>query len=273
MTLLDRFAEGIQALPGWLQTALVFLSVLVLGYFAIKLIERAVDGAMYRSKRIDPTLRNFLDSVTNVLGWVILSVILLSVLGVDLGAVLGGLAIGGFVIGFALKDTLGNLAAGVMLLFYRPYDVGDTVTIGGESGDVIDLGISLTTLKAGDGRIITIPNGNILGGTVVNHTRLHLRRADVMVGVALDADIGVAVQAILEALAADERVLPEPAPSVRMTEIGPHSIGLQVRPWVATGDFWKAKADFHGVVKSALDAAGVKVPVPQAEVRMTGAVA
>ena len=117
MSVLDTIADGIAALPGWMQTAVLFMSVLVLGYFGIKIAEKLVDGAMYRSKRIDPTLRNFLDSVTNILGWVVLVVILLTILGVDLAAALSGLAIGGFVIGFALKDTLGNLAAGVMLLF------------------------------------------------------------------------------------------------------------------------------------------------------------
>ena len=178
MSVLDTIADGIAALPGWMQTAVLFMSVLVLGYFGIKIAEKLVDGAMYRSKRIDPTLRNFLDSVTNILGWVVLVVILLTILGVDLAAALSGLAIGGFVIGFALKDTLGNLAAGVMLLFYRPYNAGDTVTISGQDGDVVDLGISLTTLKAADGRIITIPNGTILGGTVINHTRSTTRRAD-----------------------------------------------------------------------------------------------
>ncbi|MGB1586782.1 MAG: mechanosensitive ion channel family protein [Thermoplasmatota archaeon] len=270
MSTFDRIVDGLGALPSWQQTALLFLSVLILGYFGIKIVERLVDGAMYRSKHIDPTLRNFLDSLTNVLGWVVLSVVLLTILGVDLAAALGGLAIGGFVIGFALKDTLGNLAAGVMLLFYRPYNVGDTVTIAGQDGDVVDLGISLTTLKAADGRIITIPNGNILGGTVVNHTRNDVRRADVLVGIDYNADIDTAVKVILEAIGQDARVLPTPAPSVRLTSLGDNAVGLQVRPWVKTGDFWQAKADFHGTVKRALDGAGIGIPFPQMDVHIKG---
>ncbi len=260
--------EPLTTLPAWQQRVLLFLSVLLLGTIAIRFIERTVDGAMHRSKRIDATLRNFLDSVTNVVGWIILIVVLLTIAGVDLAALLGGLAIGGFVIGFALKDTLGNLAAGVMLLFYRPYQVGDTVTIGGESGDVVDLGISLTTLQGADGRIITIPNGAILGGTVVNHTRHPVRRADVLVGIGYGDDIDTATKAILSALKDDARVLADPAPSIRITDLGDNAVGLQVRPWVKTGDFWQAKADFHGTVKRALDDAGISIPFPQRDVHM-----
>lgn len=268
MGLWQDLVNGVAALPEWQQRTVLFFGVLFIGVFLIRFVERLVDGAMHRSQRIDATLRNFLDSVTNVLGWIVLVVVLLAIVGVDVGAALSGLAIGGFVIGFALKDTLGNLAAGVMLLFYRPFRVGDTVTIGGESGEVLDLGISLSTLKAGDGRIITIPNGTILRGTVTNHTREPIRRADVAVGIGYDDDVGAAVQAILSALAADPRVLDDPAPTVRMTGLDASAVGLMVRPWVKTSDFWQAKADLHATVKNALQDAGVSIPFPQTEVTM-----
>ncbi len=262
------WANALRELPVWQQKALLFVSVLLLGYLVIKFGERLIDRAMHKSQRIDDTLANFLDSVTNVIGWVVLGAILLTIAGVDLAALLGGLAIGGFVLGFALKDTLGNLAAGVMLLFYRPYQVGDTVTIAGDTGDVVDLGVSLTTMKAGDGRIITIPNGKILNGVVINHSRNDIRRADVLVGIGYGDDIQEASQAILAALREDERVLAEPAPSIRIRDLGDNAVGLQVRPWVKTEHFWQAQADFHGTVKHALDRAGMTIPYPQRDVHM-----
>ncbi len=261
--MLDALRDGFDMLPGWGQKTLIALLALVIGVLVIRVAERIIDRAMYKSASIDPTLRNFLDSVTNVIGWVILIIVILSIYGVSLSAMLGGLAIGGFVLGFALKDTLSNLAAGVLLLGTRPYAVRDTVTISGETGDVIDLGISLTTLKAGDGRIITIPNGTILRGTVINHTRNHTRRADVQVGIGYQDDIDVAVKAILEAVADDARVLSDPAPSVRIGALGPDAVELTVRPWVATGDFWEAKADLHGTVRDALRNAGIDIPYAQ----------
>ena len=268
MSLHQGAVDWLLARPEWQQRALLFAATLVLGVIVIKVAEKLVDGAMYRSKHIDATLRNFLDSVTNVIGWILLVIVLLTIVGVDLAALLGGLAIGGFVIGFALKDTLGNLAAGVMLLFYRPFKVGDTVTIAGQDGDVQDLGISMTTLLAADGRIVTIPNGNVLGGTVVNHTRHHVRRADVLVGISYDANIDTAVRAIMEELGKDDRVLHEPALGIRITNLGDNAVGLQVRPWVKTADIWQAKADFHGTVKHALDSVGINIPYPQRDVHM-----
>jgi small conductance mechanosensitive channel len=264
----QELIAGLRALPNWQQTALVFLCTLIGGYFVIKFGEKLVDGAIHRSRFIDATLSHFLDTLTNVIGWVLLSVVLLWVLGVPPSALAGGMAVGGFVIGFALKDTLGNLAAGVMLLFYRPFNLGDTVTIGGDSGDVIALGMSLTTIKTADAKIVTVPNGNVLGAPITNHTRSPLRRADVLVGIAYGDDIQMAVQAIMQALGDDSRVLSEPAPSVRITELGNSSVGLQVRPWVATGDYWAAKADFHRVVKDALTAAGCSIPFPQMDIRL-----
>ncbi len=268
MTFLSDLQTGFQALPGWSQRATLVALTLIAGYFFLKIVVKTVDSALQREKRIDATLRSFLDTIVDVVGWALVVVFTLGVAGVNVGAMLGGLAIGGFVIGFALKDTLGNLAAGVMLLFYRPFNVGDTITVAGQDGDVVDLGLALTTLKAADGRIITLPNGNVLGGTIINHTRNDKRRADVMVGIGYDDDIGAATRAILAAVASDSRVLSDPAPSVRITGLGASSVDLQVRPWVQTGDFWQTKADLHETVKKAIADAGCSIPYPQTDVHV-----
>ncbi len=268
MTVLSDLVAGFQSLPNWSQRTVLVALTLVAGYLFLKIVVKTVDRALQREERIDATLRSFLDTIVDVVGWALVIVLTLGVAGVNVGAMLGGLAIGGFIIGFALKDTLGNLAAGVMLLFYRPFNINDTITVAGQDGDVVDLGLALTTLKAADGRIITLPNGNVLGGTIINHTRNERRRADVAVGIGYDDDIGAATRSILEAVANDSRVLKDPAPSVRITGLGASSVDLQVRPWVQTSDFWQTKADLHATVKAAVEAAGCSIPYPQTDVHL-----
>ncbi len=269
MATVQDFLSGISALPGWQMSILTGAIIVVVGYLFMRFGRSLVKAAMQRNKHIDDTLTHFVHAVISAIGWiVIVCAVLVYSLGVDLTAMLGGLAIGGFVVGFALKDTLGNLAAGVMLLFYRPFNLGDTVTISGETGDVMSLGMALTTLKIADGRIVTLPNGNVLGSAITNHTRMDQRRADVVVGISYDDDIDTAIKAILEALGQDPRVLQDPAPSVRITSLGASSVDLQVRPWVKTSDFWQAKAEFHATVKRAVEGAGCSIPFPQSDLHI-----
>lgn len=266
------FHETLQVLRdlGPIQQKLVLAIVIIVGGYAfMKVGVGLIRSGMKRNPHIDDTLTHFIHKVLSMLGWVVIAVVFLAaVLGVDVAGLIGGLAIGGFIIGFALKDTLGNLAAGVMLLFYRPFNIGDTVTISNETGDVLGLGMALTTLKIADGRIVTLPNGNVLGSAITNHTRNPVRRADVNVGISYDDDIDTAVRAIMEALASDARVLADPAPSVRINGLGASSVDLVVRPWVNTTDFWQARADFNALVKRAVEGAGCTIPYPQQDVHL-----
>lgn len=265
---LATFWDAFTGLPSWAHTALKIIAVILIGWGVDWVLDRNLNRVLKKNKFVDETTRTFLVRTVDVTVWAFTGVIVLGFLGVDPAALAGGIAVSGFIVGFAVKDTLGNLAAGIMLLVYRPFHVGDTVTIGADSGDVMSLGMALTVLKTGDARIITIPNGKILGGTITNHTREPHRRADVLVGIGYNDDPFVAEAAILAALQEDPRVLTEPAPSVRITDLGASAIGLQVRPWVATADYWKAKADLHKTVKDAVVAAGCSIPYPQQEVRI-----
>lgn len=268
MVSLADVTEFWNGLPAWTQLLVRLGVVVVIGVLAQWIVRSVLDRSMQRNRHMDDTARLFLVRTAGIVVWIFVAVVILGLLGVDAAALAGGLAVGGFIVGFALKDSLGNLAAGVMLLFYRPFSVGETVTIDGESGDVVALGMALTTIKAADGRIVTLPNGAILGGTIVNHTREPKRRADVLVGIGYDDDIDHAVRAIMEAVKADPRVLDDPAPGVRITDLGDNAVGLQVRPWVRTDDFWQAKADLTGTVKRALDAAGCSIPYPQRDLHI-----
>ncbi len=260
--------SGYRGLDPLLQKIVLSALILLVGWAAIKTLTLILNRGLRRSPRTDATLIGFLEVVVRIGGWLVVFFILLGTLGINVTALLGGLAIGGFIVGFALKDTLGNLAAGVVLLVYRPFNVGDTVTIKNHEGDVRRLGMALTTLKAGDGRIITIPNGAVLGDAIVNHTREPIRRADVAIGISYKDDINGAIKAILAALAQDDRVLSTPAPGVRVTALGDNAVNLLVRPWVQTQGFWQTRADLHAVVKQAVEDAGCSIPYPQRDIHI-----
>lgn len=268
MTFHERATNAFFALPEWGQRLILVALVLVLGWFTIAMARVWAQRALGRMQRLDETVRQFFLTVLVACGWVVVIVVALGVLGVDSAALLGGLAIGGFIVGFALKDVLGNFASGVMLLFYRPFRVGEVAEVGGHTGIVADIGLSLTTIRAADGRLITIPNAAVISGTIVNHTREPKRRADVDVGVAYGDNLDVAIAAIMDAVKGHPKVLPDPALDVRIMGLGDNSVNLQVRPWVQTADLWAVQAELHAVVKRAVEGAGCSIPFPQRDVHV-----
>jgi small conductance mechanosensitive channel len=268
MVSFNDFVNLYLGLPIWGQRASHVIVVLLATWLIKWVVDRYVRKLLHANRHVDDTTAGFVMRIMDLGIWALALVVALGAAGVDTAALAGGLAVGGFIVGFALKDTLGNLAAGFMLLLYRPFNVGDTVTIDGQSGDVVLLGMALTTMKAADGRIITLPNGKVLGNTILNHTREPTRRADVLVGIGYNDDIDGAVRAILEAVKQDPRVLAEPEPSVRITSLGDNAVGLQVRPWVQTADYWKAQADLHATVKQAIESSGGSIPFPQRDVHI-----
>jgi small conductance mechanosensitive channel len=269
MTFHEPFVAQYQALPAIIQQMLLASALLVVGWVAIKLVGLAIKGTMRRAKRLDRTVTEFLVTLYAVGAWLLLGAVVLYIaFGVPATALAGLLAVAGFVLGFAVKDTLGNLAAGVTLLVYRPFRVDDVVSVGDVTGKVTNLGIALTTVKLYDARIATMANGEVLQSTIINHTREPTRMADVDVGIAYDDDIDTAIKAILDALAKDPRVLEDPAPEVRVKALGDNSVNLHVRPWVKTPEVWNAKAEFHAIVKRALDDAGCSIPFPQRDVHI-----
>lgn len=255
--------------PGWAQNVVQALIVIVVGAILIGLLHTWIGAALKRSRRVEETVRRFLLTIFQISAWIFVGVAVLYVFGVSATALAGLLAAAGFILGFAVKDSLGNIAAGVTLLLYRPFYVDDVVTIGDATGKVIDLGLAMTTVRLKDARLASLTNGEVLSSVIINHTREPTRMADVDVGISYDDDIQTAIKAILDALEADPRVLPDPKPDVRITALADNSVNLNVRPWVKTADIWVAKADFHRVVKKALEDAGCSIPYPQRDVHMT----
>ncbi len=192
----------------------------------------------------------------------------LSQVGIELGPLLTGLGVAGVIIGFALQDTLSNFASGVMILIYRPYDVGDLVKVNDIQGTVNKMSLVSTTIQTVDNQRLVIPNNKIWGDVINNITAEHIRRIDMVFGIGYKDDIDKAKQLFMDILLADERVLPTPEPMVRVHSLNDSSVDFIVRPWVNTSDYWEVYWDMTEKVKKALDAEGISIPFPQQDVHL-----
>jgi small conductance mechanosensitive channel len=232
------------------------------------LVKRAVIVGSRRSKYIDSTLQAFLDSLLNIA--IVLFVVIAVLLAAGIpAATLGGLLAGiGIVVGLAMQHTLGNLAAGVLLLVNRPYNVGDAVDIKGHGGVVVDLGVAMTRLRTFDGRYLSVPNGEVIKDAILNHSRNPTRRVTVEVDVAYEDDLDVALRTIMATLAAHPDVLPEPRPEVQVMALAADGVTLNARAWVPTARFGIAASDLRSLVKHDLEAAGLSIPFPQRDVHL-----
>jgi small conductance mechanosensitive channel len=247
----------------------------VIGALALLIIGRMVAGAIRAGVRkgmakaeVDATLIPF---VASLVYYVVLAVVLIAVLnlfGVATTSLVAILGAAGLAVGLAMQGTLSNFAAGVMLLTFRPFKVGDWVEIGGISGSVIAVRIFSTVLKTGDNIMITVPNSQVWGGTIKNYNGFDTRRIDLVMGIDYGDDIQVAMDTITRIVNADERVLEDPAPLIAVSNLGDSSVEIVVRPWVNGADYWGVRFDLTRQLKEGLEAAGCSFPFPQQDVHM-----
>ncbi len=240
------------------------LFVLIIGWIAAKTVSGAVRRKVNASQHIDRTIGNF---AARVVKWVIRIMVFVAVLGIfgiqatSLVAVLGAATLA---IGLALQGTLSNLAAGFMLILFRPYKLGQYVDIGGTAGTVKDINLFVTELVTGDNVQIIMPNGQAWGSVITNFSHHETRRVDLVFGIDYGDDADKAMQIILDLAAADARVLKEPAPWVRVTNLGDSSVDLTARLWCNAGDYWDIKFEMTKAVKEAFDRGGISIPYPHA---------
>ena len=267
MEMMDQFGE----IGPLLYKAVKALVVLVVGWTAAGMLGRLVRRRINATPQIDPTLGNF---TASVIRWAALAVVLVAVLGVfgieatSIVAILGAASLA---IGLAMQGTLSNLAAGVMLVVFRPYKLGQFVDIGGTSGTVKDLDLFTTELATPDNVQIIIPNGRAWGSVITNYSAHDTRRVELVFGIDYGDSADDAMQIILELINADERVLADPAPWVRVTNLGASSVDITARLWCAASDFWEVKFAMTKAVKEAFDARGISIPYPHTvEIRKNG---
>lgn len=255
-----------------IQAAVVIIALIVL-----ILAARMVRGGARRAARRIPNLSQLLLAfLTGVVYWLTIAIgllIVLSAVGIDISplfALFGGAA---FIMAFALQDTLGNLASGLMIMINRPFDVGDYVNAAGVAGTVKAVSIVSTTVATPDNQIIIIPNKSVWGNVITNVTTSTTRRVDLVFGIGYQDSIEDAQRVLEEIVAAHELVLAEPAPNIRVNELGDSSVNFICRPWVHTANYWTVYWDLHRQVKERFDAEGISIPFPQRDVHLYTTVA
>jgi len=217
---------------------------------------------------ISELLREFFENMVSKLVMLIGVLVALAHLGVQIGPLLAGLGVVGFIVGFALQDTLSNFASGIMILIYKPYDTGDIIEAAGQKGTVRQMSLVSTTIFSFDNQILIIPNNKIWGDIIRNVTSQENRRVDFEFYVSRDADLDQ-VEAILnEIIQQHELVLADPEPVVKLHHIEKFSLEFIARPWVKTGDYWQVYWDITRAVKQRFDEEAILQPVPKQDVQI-----
>ena len=252
---------------GWGLRLLAALLIYVIGRWVAKALTRWVGKAITKAD-IDATLARFLSSILYMVLIVFVMLTALSAIGINTTNFLAILGAAGLAVGLALKDSLSNFAAGVMLVFFRPFRSGDYIEAAGISGTVVSIKIFNTILRTPDNRIITVPNALIYADSITNFSTEDKRRIDLVIGIGYDDDIARAKALIQGVLGQDNRILDEPAPVMLLVELGESSVDIAVRPWVKSSDYGQVRSDLLEHIKRALENAGLSIPYPQRDLHI-----
>ncbi len=244
------------------------LIILIGGWVAAGWVRRKLLRVLERAPRVDQTLRPVIASVVRYVILVFVLIAVLAQFGVQTTSIIALLAAGGLAIGLALQGTLQNIAAGIMFLFLRPFRVGDYIDAEGLAGTVNEIGLFTTQMRTYDGIYLEVPNAKIWNRAITNYSRVEARRLDLVVGIGYQDDIDKALAAMMDLLVKDERVNDDPAPQVMVKELGDSAVNLNLRCWIAPGDYWSLRFDLTKAIKQRLDAEGITIPFPQRDVHL-----
>jgi small conductance mechanosensitive channel len=265
--LTDTLNSLTEIISTWGLKAVGAIAVLLIGMTVAKMIRGSMQRGLGRTK-LDPTLIPFLSGMVYYIVVAFVVTAVLGLFGIQTTSLIAVLGAAGLAVGLALQGTLANFSAGVMLLIFRPFRAGDFVEAGGVAGAVKEVGIFSTTLATPDNVRIIVPNSSVYGQTIKNYAANPTRRNDMVFGISYSDDIGRAINTINRVLAADERVLKDPAPVVAVSELGDSSVNLVVRPWCTKEDYWTLRFDLNRTLKEELEAAGCSIPFPQRDVHL-----
>lgn len=249
----------------WLPSIAAALAVFILGRLASRVIGRMIDRAA-RKARMDETVVRFIGSLSSIIMLLVVVIASLGCLGVDTTSLSAVLVASGFAIGMALQGSLGNVASGVLLVFFRPFRVGDVIEVAGSLGKVVEIQIFNTILLSPDNVRIILPNSTITGGTIRNLSAEPIRRIDLVVGCSYNDPLREVRALLEEIVAAEPRILKDPAPVIAVSEMAESSVNFVVRPWVAGADFHAVKFALTERIKLGFDERGLTIPFPSRDV-------
>ena len=259
--------EFIPMITDWGVKLVFALLIFIIGRIVARLITKAFRKAINRES-IDDTLEDFLGNMLYAILMVAVILAALDSLGVNITSLLAIVGAAGLAIGLALKDSLGNFAAGVMIIIFRPFTKGDFVEVAGVSGKVDEVRIFNSVLTTPDNKQITLPNGLITSDPITNYSALDVRRVDLVIGVGYDDDLKLAREVITRVVTSHDKVLDDPAFNIFVSELADSSVNFNVRPWCKTDDYWNVYGDLLEQLKIELDAAGLNIPYPQTDVHL-----
>lgn len=245
---------------------LVAIAIFIVGKWLARRITNIIVSLLNRVKGMDETLVRFLENIIYYILMMVVVLTALSKLGVETTSFFAILGAAGLAIGLALKDSLGNFASGVMLIMFKPFKLGDFVTVAGVSGTVKEISIFSTVIITGDNQKMIVPNGAITSGTIVNVNANPVRRVDLVVGIGYDDDIKKAKDVLTNILENDDRIIQNKGLTVAVSELADSSVNFVVRAWVNTPDYWGVKFDLTEQVKLRFDKEGISIPYPQQDV-------
>lgn len=269
METITEYVQSIETatLVAWGWKIVAALLIFVIGRWIAKGVTGLL-GRIMRRRGIDDMLVNFLSAVIFSILLVAVIIAAIGQLGIQTTPLIAVLGAAGLAVGLALQGSLGNLASGVMLVLFRPFQTGNFVEAGGTSGTVMEVGIFNTVLNTPDNRRIIVPNSMITSDTITNYSAYDTRRIDLIIGVDYTDDLKVARDTMVNTITSHGKVLTEPEPIVWLMELADSSVNFAVRPWVQSPDYWVVRNELLESIKSDLEAAGCSIPFPQRDVHL-----
>lgn len=241
------------------------IAIFVIGKWIAKKLSGLIKKVMERGE-IDPTLSAFIASIIDIILMVVVVLAAIKNLGIDTTSFIAILGAAGLAVGLALQGTFGNIGSGVILILFRPFEVGNFVSVGGESGTVEAITLFNTTLLTPDNKVILIPNSTVASGNITNFSKKEERRVDFVFGIGYDDDLKLAKATLQEIIDADARILKDPASFIGVGELGDSSVNFTVRVWVKASDYWGVHFDTIETVKLTFDEKGISIPYPQMDI-------
>ncbi len=241
------------------------IAIFIIGKMVAKWLKKVFTKA-FNKANVDATLTKFIVDVIYTLMLIFIVIAALSTLGVPTTSFVAILGAVGLSIGLAFKDTFANIGAGVLLIVFRPFKIGDFVEVAGVAGVVEEINIFNVLIKTGDNKSIIVPNSKTIGDNIVNYSKKPTRRVDLVFGIGYDDDLKLAKQTLVDIVSADDRVLKDPAPFVAVSELADSSVNFVVRAWVNSADYWGVHFDTLEKVKLVFDEKGISIPYPQMDI-------
>jgi small conductance mechanosensitive channel len=245
----------------------IAIAIFYVGKMVVGLVVRGMRKVMQRQE-IDKTLETFVCNLVRMILMVVVIIAAIGQVGIQTTSFIAIFGAAGLAVGLALQGSLSNFAAGVLIVLFRPYKVGDFVEAAGIAGVVEQVQILTTVLRTGDNKQIIVPNGQIMDSIITNYSANDTRRVDMVVGVSYDDDLDKVRSTIEELVAAEDRILDEPACTIAVSALADSSVNFVVRPWVKTADYWGVMFDMTEAIKKRFDKEGISFPFPQQDVHL-----